>query len=160
MAGWTLRPGTPADCRAAGEVLTAAGVAAWAAFLGEERITDANRGREHPVDLVAEDGDGLLGFVAWEAATGEVTRLYVHPRGWGSGAAAALLHGAEDALRAAGHPRAWLHTEERNARAVAFYAREGWRRDRDVRVRDWHGAELREPRFVKNLGPTTTLGSG
>jgi GNAT superfamily N-acetyltransferase len=160
MAGWTLRPGTPADRRAAGEVLAAAGVAAWAAFLGEERITGANRSREHPADLVAVDADGLLGFVAWEAARGEVTRLYVHPRGWGSGAAAALLHGAEDALRAAGRTRAWLHTEERNVRAIAFYVREGWRRDGDVRARDWHGAGLREPRFVKDLGPPTTLGSG
>src|SRR3954466_13595789 len=120
MAGWTLRPGSSAARRTAGEVLIAAGVAAWAAFLGEERITRANRGREHPADLVAEDGDGLLGFVAWEAATGEVTRLYVHPRGWGSGAAAALLHGAEDALRAAGCTGAWLHTEERGARAAGF----------------------------------------
>lgn len=151
MAPWRLRPGTAGDVAAAAHVLTAAGVAAWGAFLGEERIRQATAGARHPVDLVAEDERGLLGFVAWHAATGEIDRLYVHPRGWGVGVATALLDAALDALRAAGRTRAWLNTEERNARAVAFYEREGWRREGAPRVHDWHGARLCEPRFVKDL---------
>jgi GNAT superfamily N-acetyltransferase len=61
-----------------------------------------------------------------------------------------LLATAEEALRAAGVRRAWLNTEERGP-AVAFYERCGWRREGAPRVRDWHGARLVEPRFVKDL---------
>ena len=76
----TLRPAAPDDARAVADVLVEAGVAAWAGFLGEERIRAANAGRSHPADVVAEDGQGVCGFAAWDATTGEVTRLYVHPR--------------------------------------------------------------------------------
>jgi GNAT superfamily N-acetyltransferase len=149
--GWTLRRATAADARALGEVLTAAGIAAWGAFLGAERIEAANRGRRHPADLVAVDDDGVAGFVAWDAETGEITRLYVHPRAWGRGAGTALLDRAEDALRAAGRTRAWLNTEERNVGGRRFYESRGWRADGEVRVREWHGVQLREPRYVKDL---------
>jgi ribosomal protein S18 acetylase RimI-like enzyme len=148
---WTIRAPSAGDAAAAGDVLTAAGVAAWAGFLGEERIRTATAGAEHPVDLVAVDDDGVLAFVAWDASTGEVLRLYTHPRGWGRGAARALLDRALDALRAAGHDQAWLVTEERNDRARRFYERHGWREEGAARVRDWHGARLREPRYVRDL---------
>lgn len=148
---WSLRPAVAEDAARVSEVLEEAGAAAWSDFLGEQRIRAATRGRRHPADVVAEDAEGVFGFVAWDPETGEILRLYTHPRRWGSGAARALLDAAVDALRAAGRTRAWLNTEARNERAIAFYERCGWRRDGDVRVRDWHGAELREPRFVKDL---------
>jgi GNAT superfamily N-acetyltransferase len=132
-------------------VLTAAGVAAWGGFLGAERIEAATRGAEHPADLLAVDDDGVLGFVAWDAATGEILRLYTHPRAWGRGAGRALLDRALDALREAGCRRAWLNTEERNERGRGFYERHGWREEGPPRVRDWHGAQLCEPRYVKDL---------
>lgn len=147
----TIRPATPDDAEQVAEVLTEAGVAAWSSFLGEEHIRAATTGARHPADLVAVDGDGVLGFVAWNSADGEIERLYTHPRGWGAGAGAALLDAALDALREAGCRQAWLNTEERNERAVGFYEHQGWRREGDVRVRDWHGARLCEPRFVKDL---------
>ncbi len=150
---WKLRPAGPADAEAVSEVLTAAGVEAWGSFLGADRVEQANRGRHHPADLVAEDAEGVIGFVAWEAETGEITRLYTHPRAWGSGAGRALLDAALDALRAAGRRQAWLNTEERNTRARAFYERHGWREDGPPRVRDWHGARLVEPRYVRDLEP-------
>jgi GNAT superfamily N-acetyltransferase len=146
----TLRPAAPSDAHGVAQVLVEAGVAAWAGFLGEERIRAANAGRSHPADVVAEDGDGVCGFVSWDAKTGEVTRLYVHPRRWRSGVGRALLAAAEEALRAAGLRQAWLNTEERG-HAGAFYDRCGWRRDGAPRVRDWHGARLVEPRYVKDL---------
>jgi GNAT superfamily N-acetyltransferase len=148
---WTLRPPRPGDAAAIADVLTAAGVAAWGGFLGEERIEAAARGAEHPADLVAVDDDGILGFVAWDAATGEILRLYTHPRAWGRGAGRALLDRALDALREAGCRQAWLNTEERNARGRRFYERHGWREEGPPRVRDWHGARLCEPRYVKDL---------
>lgn len=150
---WTLRPAADRDLPAIAAVLTEAGVAAWGGFLGEERIRAANADRVTPARLVAVDDEGVAGFVSWDAATGEIDRLYTHPRAWGAGAGRALLEAALDALRAAGCRRAWLNTEERNERAVAFYERLGWRRDGEVRVREWHGAPLREPRFVKDLEP-------
>ena len=147
-----LRPATAADAPAVAHVLTEAGVAAWTGFLGEERIRAANASRTHPADLVADDANGVCGFVAWDAGTGEVTRLYVHPRAWRLGVGRALLTAAEDALCAAGLAQAWLNTEERGP-ACAFYERCGWRREGPPRERDWHGARLVEPRFVRDLGP-------
>lgn len=148
---WEIRRAAPADADAIAGVLTAAGVAAWGSFLGTERITAANRGRRHPADLVAVDAEGVLAFVAWDARTGEILRLYTHPRGWGRGAGDALLRRALDALRDAGCRTAWLNTEERNARARRFYEERGWTVEGPPRVRDWHGARLCEPRYVLAL---------
>jgi len=131
--------------------VTAAATAAWGDFLGRERIEAATRGKRHPVDLVVEDEDGVFGFVAWEEAAGEITRLYTHPRAWGQGAGRALLERALEALRAVGRDEAWLNTEERGERTRRIYERHGWREDGSVRVRDWYGARLREPRYVKAL---------
>ena len=100
---------------------------------------------------VAVDAERVVGFVAWDAATGEILRLYTHPRAWGGGAGRALLDRALDALRDAGCRQAWLNTEERNERARRFYERHGWREEGPPRVRDWHGARLREPRYVRDL---------
>lgn len=147
----TIRRATPEDAAAVTAILLEAGLAAWTGFLGADRITRANRDREHPADLVAEDEHGVCAFVAWDAGTGEITRLYTHPRAWCRGAGGRLLDEALDALRDAGRTQAWLNTEERNDVAIGFYERLGWRRDGEVRERDWHGARLREPRFVKDL---------
>ncbi len=68
----------------------------------------------------------------------------------------ALLAEAEQALCAAGVSRAWLNTEERGP-AGPFYERCGWRRDGATRVRDWHGARLVEPRYVKDLQPRARI---
>jgi putative acetyltransferase len=146
-----IRPARPDDAAQVSAVLTAAGVAAWGAFLGAERVEAATRGATHPADLVAVDEEGVLAFVAYDASTGEISRLYTHPRGQGRGAGAALLARALEALRAAGVRQAWLNTEERNAAARRFYEAQGWRTDGEVRVRDWHGAQLREPRYVRDL---------
>jgi GNAT superfamily N-acetyltransferase len=146
----SLRPATPADAPVVADLLTEAGVAAWGNFLGEGRIRTANAGRIHPADVVAEDSSGVCGFVAWDVLTGEITRLYVHPRRWRSGVGRALLMAAEKALHAAGVRQAWLHTEQRG-QACAFYERCGWQIDGPPLVRDWHGAQLVEPRYVKTL---------
>ena len=146
-----IRPATPADAAAITEVVLAAGVAAWSDFLGRERIESANYGRRHPADLVAVDEDGVCAIVAWDEATGEITRLYTHPRAWNRGAATGLLEAAAKALRAIGARQAWLYTEERGKHATAFYESRGWRVEGEPRERDWHGAPLRERRYVKDL---------
>jgi ribosomal protein S18 acetylase RimI-like enzyme len=148
---YRVRSATPADADAISDVLLAAGLDAWSSFLGAERIEGANRGRRHPADLVAEDENGVFAFVSWNEATGEIDRLYTHPRSQGRGAGRELLARALDALRAAGLSEAWLYTEERNRNARAFYERRGWIEDGPPRVRDWHGARLVEPRYVQPL---------
>jgi len=149
--GYEIRPATDDDIDAIADVLLAAGLDAWAEFLGAERITAANRDYRHPADLVAVDDEGVFAFVAWNETTGEIDRLYTHPRGQRRGAGRALLDRALDALRAAGCEEAWLNTEARNAGARQFYEALGWREDGPPRVRDWHGARLVEPRYVKRL---------
>lgn len=153
---YRIRPATPADTDAISAVLLEAGLQAWASFLGAERIEAANRGREHPADLVAVDDEGVFAFVAWDEATGEIERLFTHPRGQRRGAGRELLNRAVDALRAAGCTQAWLNTEVRNQGARRFYERQGWAEEGPPRVREWHGARLVEPRYVKRLEPADT----
>jgi ribosomal protein S18 acetylase RimI-like enzyme len=148
---WFIRPATPADADVISEILVAAGRVAWGPFLGEARVEGVNRGKLHPADLVAVDREGVLAFVAWNTATGEIERLYTHPRGWRRGAARALLERAVEALRAAGLEQAWLVTEERNEGARRFYESVGWRQAGPARVREWQGVRLCEPRYVKDL---------
>ena len=152
MTPFEIRPPRAGEAAGAGAIVVAAGVAAWAQFLTRERIEAAVRGRDQPVDLVAVDRGGeVVGFVAWDAGTGEITRLYTHPAVWGKGAGRALLDAALEALRAGGCRQAWLNTEERNERPRRFYERHGWRVEGEARVRDWHGAQLCEPRYVRDL---------
>jgi GNAT superfamily N-acetyltransferase len=153
---YRIRPATPADAEAISAVLLEAPLRAWASFLDAERIDAANRGREHPADLVAVDDEGVFAFVAWDEATGEIERLFTHPRGQGRGAGRELLNRAVDALRAAGCTQPWLYTEVRNEGARRFYERQGWIEEGRPRVREWHGARLVEPRYVKRLEPADT----
>lgn len=150
-ADFRIRRATSADAEAISGVLLAAGLRAWEPFLGRDRIESANLGRRHPADLVAADDEGVFAFVAWEETTGEITRLYTHPRAQRRGAGRCLLMQALDALRAVGRSEAWLHTEERNSDARSFYARLGWVQHGPSRVRDWQGTRLVEPRYVKRL---------
>ena len=150
-SAFRIRRATPSDAEAISEALLQASLGAWGWFVGYERIEAATRGREHPADLVAEDDDGVFAFVSWDERSGEIVRLYTHPRGQGRGAGAALLEAAEDALRDAGCTEAWLNTEERGAATRRFYERRGWVESGPPRVRDWHGAHLVEPRYAKRL---------
>lgn len=56
----------------------------------------------------------------------ELNQLFVSPRARGTGAAVTLLQDGEARLAAAGHARAHLFCLPENARAAAFYARQGW----------------------------------
>lgn len=158
-ADWWVRLAAPEDEAAVSDVLLRAGIVAWGGYLDTELIERANRGRAQPANLVAVDSRGIFAFVAWDASSGEITRLFTDPRAWGRGAGSALLALAVDALADASRDQAWLYTEERND-AVDFYLRRGWREEGEARVREWHGARLREPRFVKDLEPPAPPSDG
>jgi GNAT superfamily N-acetyltransferase len=156
-----IRPAGEHDAAAMAEVFLQAGRAAWSEFVDVERMAAF----ELPVDqwmtgavLVAEDGDGVVGFTSTHTAEeeeglGVLATLYTRPSAWGRGAGRALLDAALAALRAQGCREAILWTEERNARARHVYDAGGWRLDGAVREREWQGAPLRELRYRRRLDP-------
>jgi GNAT superfamily N-acetyltransferase len=72
------------------------------------------------------------------AGLGHLRHLFVAPDGQGTGLAAHLLSAALGEAAARGYARVRLWTPRDNARARAFYRREGWREN---------GVELLETRF-------------
>ena len=168
-----VRPALAEDAEAVGQVIVAAGRAAWTAIFDTARMrVDADRWRREIFRrdgrfLVGEDPatGRVLGFSACGPAddpalpwcVGELRFLHVHPDAWGTGLAQLLHDAALDALRAAGFVEARLRTEERNHRALAFYARAGWRPDGDVLERDHEGSRLREPWLRRPLGAVAGL---
>ena len=102
-------------------------VMAWAITLS----TQPGCGREARPAAVADAASRrvtrsgeVVGFAMTE--DDEVDQVYVAPSGRGSGAATALLGEAERRIRDAGHASAWLAVVGGNARARAFYERQGW----------------------------------
>lgn len=81
----------------------------------------------HPGIRAAADAAGPLGFCAIRAeGPGEIDQLFLAPRARGTGLAARLLADGEARLRAAGCTRPILNCLPENARARAFYRRQGW----------------------------------
>jgi dipeptidase E len=184
-AGWEIRqdelvtrPARPADAAAVAAVFRAATLAAWAPFVGAERLRgapdDTPRWAERIATggagfLVAEDAAGLLGFVLYRryadddlgaVQAGEVDLLYTLPRAWGLGIGRRLLERATFALLAMGFREAVLWTERRNTRALAVYERNGWSRDGAVRELDYLGVPVRNVRHLLDLQRFAGGGTG
>ncbi|MFE5311307.1 GNAT family N-acetyltransferase [Isoptericola sp. NPDC056605] len=73
---------------------------------------------------VAVHGGAVVGFVM--IAGDEVDQLYVDRAARGADVGGTLLRRAAQAVRDAGHSRAWLAVATGNAPARRFYARQGW----------------------------------
>jgi len=73
--------------------------------------------------LVAESGDGLIGFIHLSGI--RVDRLYVTPPWWGRGVAETLMRAALDHATECGETHLVLETSLENGRARRFYARLG-----------------------------------
>ena len=76
--------------------------------------------------------------------------LFLAPEWHGTGLAAHLLDAAMDHARAVGYAGARLWTPRDNARARAFYTREGWRENGVVREANRFGMPLIQ--MVRELG--------
>jgi putative acetyltransferase len=101
---------------------------------------------------VAEDGE-LLGFIM--DAGDVVEQVFVGRDARGTGLAAQLLAEAENQVAAGGHDVAWLAVVEGNARARAFYERQGWRDEGDLPYEVTAGGQqFISPcrRYVKRVG--------
>jgi ribosomal protein S18 acetylase RimI-like enzyme len=156
-----VRRATADHARAVGAVFDAAVRAGWT-YLGElvqrpmfapeywdQLVADHAPPR---VLLVATDRAGrVLGYAAAHPEDGEMFLLFVHPADGGRGVGRLLLGAVHDALRAAGCQQAHLYTHEQNERALAVYARAGYRPDGTIRESDFAGTALRELRLVKQL---------
>lgn len=102
----------------------------------EEQIRKAADGEK--AFLVAVDDGELLGFTNGGPARAHETdpdapdaflsRLYVHPDGWGVGVGTALTGRLARRLRETGHERVWLEVFEANERAYGFYEALGFER--------------------------------
>jgi putative acetyltransferase len=73
---------------------------------------------------VAEDDGRVVGFIM--VVGDEVEQVYVGRDARGSGIAGVLLAEAERQVAAGGHDLAWLAVASGNARARAFYEKQGW----------------------------------
>jgi ribosomal protein S18 acetylase RimI-like enzyme len=116
--------------------------------------------REGRTHLVAEQGDVILGYVAFGPAqapdasalpVGEIIGLYVHPDHWRMGAGRRLLQQAIEALRGRGVPRVFVWTMAENALAKAFYQKNGFIADGRERTSQRQGESFREVRFFRPL---------
>ena len=81
------------------------------------------------ITLIAEEGGAFAGFAQLRPGEGEleVNRFYVDRSFQGRGLAQALMREAEAIAIAQGARRMWLGVWEKNHRALAFYAKCGFR---------------------------------
>ena len=143
-----LRPATPADAPTLAALPTQVFLGTYAAdgarpdparealSVCSVQAFDARLREPHRRILLAERGEGLLGFAellleptqapATGAAGAELVRLYVQPRAQGIGIGRHLLSAAETATRDAGVDLLWLTAWDGNTAARAFYARCGY----------------------------------
>jgi len=111
----------------------------------------------------ADDPPRALGFVAAGANrdtepppdTGEVYAVYLEEGAAGTGVGSALLARACEWLAAQGFARASLWVLTSNDRARRFYERAGWRPDGEAKTEPLEDFEIREVRYVIDLGPAT-----
>ena len=128
----TLRRATEADVDAIARVWQQGWLDAHVEHVPQELVAHrgfdqfVRRGRDRvPSTWVATLGGAVVGFVTLK--DDELEQIFVERAARGSGVAVALLARGEEELRAAGHRTAWLAVVSGNARARAFYERQGWR---------------------------------
>ena len=156
-----LRRATAGDARAIGAVFDASVRVGWS-YLGElsrqpmfspedwDKLV-ADHAPPNVLLVATDEADRVVGYTAVHPEDGEMFLLFVDPAHAGRGIGRMLLSAAHDALRLAGCDEAFLFTHEQNERALAVYARAGYRPDGSSRESDFRGTPVRELRLVKQL---------
>ena len=141
-----IRPAVVADAAEIARVQTAGWRAGYAGLVDEEilaELDEAERARRWAATLddtdalIAQDDDGIAGFVALaipareldEPGVGEITALYVDPPRWRAGVGRALIDAAGAELRDDGCDVVALWTFEAGDGSRAFYAALGFEPD-------------------------------
>jgi GNAT superfamily N-acetyltransferase len=176
-----LRPATRADAAALRmlglevflETYAPAGVRNGLAREAEETFSAAQVARwladPDDVVLVADVEGGLAGFAHVTLGAGrelfegevpaELQRLYVRRPFLGQGLGRALLLCAEDVAAVHGASVLWLAAWAGNARALAFYARQGYS-DIGAAEHVFEGRRFENRRFAKPLGVSAPAAFG
>ncbi|MEZ5102557.1 MAG: GNAT family N-acetyltransferase [Thermoleophilia bacterium] len=174
MSGVVVRKAVAADAVGIARVHVRAWQVAYAGLLPAEALTglgveeSATRWSElltwprpGTIVLVAERDDRVVGFAsigpsrdadADPAVVGELFALYVSPAAWRTGVGRALLSAADTMLAVAGFERATLWVLVDNARARGVYEAAGWLPEGATKVEAHLGRNLRELRYVRDLG--------
>ena len=127
----SLRPGTSADAATVADIWHEGWHVAHPGHVPDgltaRRTLEAfhDRSPRRVADTTVAEVDGeLAGFVM--VVGDEVEQIYVGPDFRGHGVAGELLREAEHQVAADGHDVAWLAVATGNARARAFYEKQGW----------------------------------
>jgi GNAT superfamily N-acetyltransferase len=163
----SFRAGTPADAPVLARAVADGfeGYRAWAAPGWRPPDEASPRGVRELRDRLATpgvwsrlalDGGRVVGHVLFEPArttpdwadlvpgVAHVAHVFVDEGWWGTGLAARLLAAAVVEARAQGYRAARLWTPEGQARARAFYAREGWQESGVTRFEPGLGLDIVE----------------
>src|SRR5215469_13184273 len=111
-----------------------------------------------PATLVALMDAAICGFATTSPARdadsqgkGELAGLYVDPDWWDSGVGRALIVAARERLAQRGFAAATLWVLDSNARAMRFYAKDGWKPDGMRRVEKVRDVKVQEVRYSRPL---------
>jgi GNAT superfamily N-acetyltransferase len=113
------------------------------------------------VHVAVDDAGGVVGFAAAgpalvpaaseDESVGQLYAIYVLAAYWGTGIGYDLHRGATDDLRAAGFSEAILWVLPGNARAIAFYERQGWSDHGIETDDDFDGVRVTERLYGRQL---------
>jgi GNAT superfamily N-acetyltransferase len=121
-----------------------------------ERAIGESGARARPLLVVQDAGGAVVGYAVVGADVDDASRgllflMYVGPECWGTGAGHALMEAVVERLRALGFERAVLWVLEANARARAFYQRQGWVADGGRTTSTYDGVALAAMRYGREL---------
>lgn len=120
-------------------------IEAWVGSLAPENYTTV---LEHHDFLVAESGEGLVGFGQLNPQNAEIEAIYVLPAVARSGVGRALLLALEAVARRRGFAAIHLYS---TLNATGFYEREGYKSEGQTQYPTRSGTALPVVRMVKSL---------
>jgi len=165
-----IRIATPADAAAIAEIHVASWQATYRGIMPAPFLAGLSVGQRTKFwrDALAAgrtrvalalDENGVTGWVAHgptrdtdkDRTWGEIEAIYLHPSHCGKGIGTALVDCACRALHDAGHTWVSLWAIVANRRARAFYEREGFVAENDIKTFDIDGTSIEEVRYWRAL---------